>query len=286
MEGYNKSNNSVGGYGVLNKTPGMVHRTFDDEELRRYGIAINSRENRTTSGTQQIQKNSLEKDLDSVRFLIGDDSVTKSGQRKETPTGTRSRAKEMQEKSTHGAYCKNTRQKTRVDKKWQRIAVAVGVAASMTVGGLLVSPLDEAITYVSNKWALHQMATEFEKNTEKEFVKTTFTGDRKIDYSGISRSIESDGEFSNEDLLIAVDTLGEVATNEVLKVADNPPAPDVQTYMLDHNINSLKDWRNKTVTAMGLQNEILENQSELNAMFGENNQNSYQNANTEGYGNK
>lgn len=174
---------------------------------------------------------------------------------------------EMRKKSTSGKYSSNKRYKTTTTKKWHRTAIGVALAASMFVGGLLSRPLEEVVDYLANGAELKKMTTSFEENIIEKNKSKTFTNDVSLDHQKIADAIEADGLFTNQELFMAVDTIGEVQTNNVLNVATNPPAENVETYMRNNNISNMKDWKDKTIRSMSAIDNVTEAQDELNSIF-------------------
>lgn len=175
--------------------------------------------------------------------------------------------KQMRSRSTSGKYSSNTRQKAKVSKKWHRTAIAVTIATSMFVGGYLSKPLDDAIDYVTNWARLKEMTSSFEDNVINKNIYKTYTQDTSLNYQNVAKAIEADGKFTNQELLMAVDTIGEVQTNAVLQASTNPPAENVEAYMRNNNISDLKDWKDKTIKAMAASERVNEAQDELDAIF-------------------
>lgn len=173
----------------------------------------------------------------------------------------------MKRKSTTGTPSSNKRQKTSAPKKWQVAAVSVLVAGALYVGGVMAAPLDSFIGQIQNRWLLEQKTDVFVQEVVKPNTTTTFMQDKQIDYGKIAEVIETDGQFTNEELLITVDALGEVGTNQVLAQAVNPPAADVESYMRERNITDLNDWKQKTAEAMYLSDQMAETKTELDSIF-------------------
>lgn len=174
---------------------------------------------------------------------------------------------EMRKKSTSGKYSSNKRYKTTTTKKWHRTAIGVALAASMFVGGLISRPLEDVIDYLTNGAELKKMTTSFEENIIEKNKSKTFTNDVSLNHQKIAEAIEADGLFTNQELFMAVDTIGEVQTNNVLNVAINPPAESVETYMRNNNISNMKDWKDKTIRAMSAMDNVTEAQAELDSIF-------------------
>ena len=131
----------------------------------------------------------------------------------------------------------------------------------------MAAPLDSFVGQIQNRWLLEQKTDVFIQEVVKPNTTTTFMQDKQIDYGKIAEVIETDGQFTNEELLITVDALGEVGTNQVLAQAVNPPATDVESYMRERNITDLNDWKQKTAEAMYLGDQITETKAELDSIF-------------------
>lgn len=247
--------------GNMTNSNSSYHRTLSQQEMEAIGLKINPSKAGSRPMSASREQFDLDKEIAEMKALIGE------GPAKEQTT-QRNRVKRMQEQSTKGKSSKNSRQKTNVNKKWQRTAVAVGLAVSMAVGGLLAEPVEDVIDYVSNWWELRTMTTQFKKDVASKYTSTTFTHDQNIDYGQIAKGMEADGEISNEELLIAVDTLGEVNANRILNQASNSPAANVEEYMRNHNITTTSDWKSKTIKAMGLEEDIASAKNELDTMLG------------------
>lgn len=197
---------------------------------------------------------------------------------------------DMRRKSRTSAPSSNKRGQTKVPKKWQVAAVSVLVAGSLYVGGVMAAPLDNFVGQIQNRWLLEQKVDVFVQEVVKPNTTTTFMQDKQIDYGKIAEVIEADEQFTNEELLITVDALGEVGTNQVLAQAVNPPAPDVETYMRERNITDLNDWKQKTAEAMYLSDQMAETKTELDSIFkgttSSNNSTTAEAENTQTYGGK
>lgn len=276
MEDYKYTNNPSLGY----------RKELTQEEIKALGLKVRPASTENRPLPQQMDQFDLDQEIAEMKALIGTSPAKKQSRNQSAHNKTRT----MREQSTSGKASKNFRQKTNVDKKWQRTAIAVGIVVSMAAGGLLTTPIENAIDYVSNASKLNSMTADFQKDITNKYTSTTFTRDQSIDFAQIAKDMETDGRISNEELLVAVDTLGEVNTNRILEQASNPPAPTVEDYMRNHNITTTDDWKDKTIKAMGLEEDISTAQKELDAMFGNknasNNTITYDNTDTSSYGGK
>lgn len=253
--------------------PGKVPRKNADEELDEI-LAVfgsNSQQRRSVQPVRnvvQVDQQSEQRRSQQVPPRVS--------QRYEQPQANQERRRSsanseyyeaMKRKSRTSAPSSNKRQKTSASKKWQVAAVSVLVAGALYVGGVMAAPLDSFVGQIQNRWLLEQKTDVFVQEVVKPNTTTTFMQDKQIDYGKIAEVIETDGQFTNEELLITVDALGEVGTNQVLAQAVNPPATDVESYMRERNITDLNDWKQKTAESMYLGDQITETKAELDSIF-------------------